>query len=204
MESARYQLLGIGLWWRSGEGYTITSTQILADWVHICSVQAVILTSGFAHLQNVTFWQGNLEGCRSTWFWFSKEEFCQAWLDYAQGRSWVIASPALESASWFLVTRGSGESTRKLYSPETRSTQYWGRTYVTGGREDIGKEADKNIQKALTGQGVCWLCQDFSCSVASWACSWVQWQKQSNKWNAIRKKSTGSWGKEETVNRSYI
>lgn len=63
----------------SEKGIAITSTQILADQVHSCSVQVVIPASGFAHLQSQVGgipWPGKSVGCTSAWLGSTKEEFC--------------------------------------------------------------------------------------------------------------------------------
>lgn len=57
--------LGISLWWRQGEEFAITSTQIMEDRIPTCSVQVVVPISSFVHLQRQdggAVWPGNLVG----------------------------------------------------------------------------------------------------------------------------------------------
>lgn len=140
-------LQGLSYWKSDHDGEGGRGSQLRAHWSwqiadYTCSAQVIILTGGFAHLQNAALWLGNLEEFRSTFFGFSQVwSFASpiAWFAHFPARSWVTAPPALESGSWPHETRGPGKNTKKLYRPKTRSTQYWSGTSVTRGGSLSGK-----------------------------------------------------------------
>lgn len=76
------QPLWIWLWKRRRKGLKTTSTNTLADQIHICSAQGVIPTSNFVQV-NSTLLPENSEGCRSAWFRHSNKEFCLHWGQFA-------------------------------------------------------------------------------------------------------------------------
>lgn len=63
----------------NGEEPPTTSTGILTDWVHTCSVHVIFPTSGFTHLQNQVggaLWSRNSPEWRSVWLASLNEKVC--------------------------------------------------------------------------------------------------------------------------------